>query len=155
MTQAVRRPVIAVLNGPNLNLLGERDPRAYGTVTLAEIEKDCIAAGDRLGFDVDFRQTNHEGVLIDAVHDLRHSAAGVVINPAALTHTSVGVRDALAVVAGPVIEVHLSNVHRREAFRHHSLVNEVADGVITGCGERGYVMAIEHVAHLVSGDGDR
>ena len=113
------RPVIAVLNGPNLNLLGERDPRAYGTTTLPEIEKLCHAVADRLGYDLDFRQTNHEGVLVDAIHELRHSAAGVVVNAAALSHTSVGVRDALAVVDGPVVEVHLSNIHRREAFRAH------------------------------------
>ncbi|WGY02811.1 type II 3-dehydroquinate dehydratase [Nocardioides sp. QY071] len=142
------RRVIAVLNGPNLNLLGERDPRAYGTTTLPEIEKLCHAAADRLGYDLDFRQTNHEGVLVDAIHELRHSAAGVVVNAAALSHTSVGVRDALAVVDGPVVEVHLSNIHRREAFRHHSYVAEVADGIVTGCGARGYAMAVEHVAHL-------
>jgi 3-dehydroquinate dehydratase-2 len=142
------RPVIAVLNGPNLNLLGERDPESYGTITLPEIEKLCHTAADRLGYDVDFRQTNHEGVLVDAIHELRHRAAGVVVNAAALSHTSVGVRDALAVVDGPVVEVHLSNTHRREAFRHHSYVAEVADGIVTGCGARGYAMAVEHVAHL-------
>ncbi|GAA3654714.1 type II 3-dehydroquinate dehydratase [Nocardioides ginsengisoli] len=144
------RTVIAVLNGPNLNLLGERDPEVYGTATLTEIEKLCLETADRLGFDVDFRQTNHEGVLIDAIHEVRRTAAGVVINAAALSHTSVSVRDALAVVDGPVVEVHLSNIHRREAFRHHSFVAEVADGIVTGCGARGYAMAVEHVAHLAA-----
>lgn len=148
MTQPVRRPVIAVLNGPNLDLLGERDPKAYGTATLADVEKLCVEAADRAGHDVDFRQTNHEGVLVDAIHELRHEAAGMVVNAAALSHTSISVRDALAVVEGPVVEVHLSNIHRREAFRHHSFVAEVADGIVTGCGARGYAMAVEHVAHL-------
>lgn len=150
MTPSVRRPVIAVLNGPNLDLLGERDPEAYGTATLADVEKLCLETADRLGFDTDFRQTNHEGVLVEAIHELRHAAAGIVVNAAALSHTSVSVRDALAVVDGPLIEVHLSNIHRREAFRHHSFVAEVADGIVTGCGARGYAMAVEQVAHLVS-----
>jgi 3-dehydroquinate dehydratase-2 len=146
---AADRPVIVILNGPNLDLLGERDPQAYGTVTLTEIEKLCLETAHRLGFDADFRQTNHEGVLIDAIHEVRRTAAGVVVNAAALSHTSIAVRDALAVVAGPVVEVHLSNIHRREAFRHHSFVAEVADGVVTGCGARGYAMAVEQIAHLV------
>lgn len=150
MTQPVRRPVIAVLNGPNLDLLGERDPKAYGTATLADVEKLCVEAADRVGHDVDFRQTNHEGVLVDAIHELRHEAAGMVVNAAALSHTSISVRDALAVVEGPVVEVHLSNIHRREAFRHQSFVAEVADGIVTGCGARGYAMAVEHVAHLAT-----
>ena len=150
MSDPVRRPVVAVLNGPNLDLLGERDPQAYGTATLADVEKLCLETGDRLGVDIDFRQTNHEGVLVDAIHELRRTAAGVVINAAALSHTSISVRDALAVVEGPVVEVHLSNIHRREAFRHHSFVAEVADGVVAGCGARGYAMAVEHVAHLVA-----
>lgn len=153
-TEPAARPVIAVLNGPNLDLLGERDPKAYGTATLGDVEKLCLEAADRLGFDIDFRQTNHEGVLVDAIHEARRTAAGVVVNAAALSHTSVSVRDALAVVDGPVVEVHLSNIHRREAFRHHSFVAEVADGIVTGCGARGYAMAVEHVAHLASGAGE-
>jgi 3-dehydroquinate dehydratase-2 len=145
------RPVIAVLNGANLNLLGERDPASYGRATLADVEDLCRRTADELGYDVDFRQTNHEGVLVDQLHEVRATAAGVVINPAAYTHTSVAVRDAVAVVRGPVIEVHLSNIHKREAFRHHSFVSEVADGVIAGCGAHGYALALQQVEHLLAG----
>jgi len=144
------RPVIVVLNGANLNLLGERDPASYGRATLAEVEQLCRSTADELGYDIDFRQTNHEGVLVDQLHEVRASAAGVVINPAAYTHTSVAVRDAVAVVRGPVIEVHLSNIHQREAFRHHSLVSEVADGVVVGCGAHGYALALRQVDHLLA-----
>jgi 3-dehydroquinate dehydratase-2 len=145
------RPVIAVLNGANLNLLGERDPDSYGPDTLSDVEDLCREIADELGYDVDFRQTNNEGVLVDQLHEVRASAAGVVLNPAAYTHTSVAVRDAVAVVRGPVIEVHLSNIHRREAFRHHSFISEVADGVVAGCGAHGYALALRQVDHLVRG----
>lgn len=147
------RPVIAVLNGANLNLLGERDPASYGHGTLSDVEDLCREIADSLGYDVDFRQTNHEGVLVDQLHEVRASAVGVVLNPAAYTHTSVAVRDAAAVVDGPVIEVHLSNIHRREAFRHHSFISEVADGVVAGCGAHGYALALRQVDHLVRGCG--
>ena len=142
-------PVIAVLNGVNLNLLGERDPAAYGNATLADIETLCRRTASELGYDVDFRQTNHEGELVEQLHEVRSSAAGVVLNPAAHTHTSVAVRDAAAVVRGPVIEVHLSNLHRREPFRHRSFVSEIADGVVVGCGAHGYALAVRQVDHLV------
>ena len=143
------RPVIAVLNGANLNLLGERDPAAYGRATLADVESLCRRTADELGYDIDFRQTHHEGVLVEQLHEVRASAAGVVLNAAAHTHTSVAVRDAAAVVKGPVIEVHLSNIHRREPFRGHSFVSEVADGVVAGCGPHGYALALRQVDHLV------
>jgi 3-dehydroquinate dehydratase-2 len=144
-------PVITVLNGANLNLLGERDPAAYGHETLADVEELCRKTAAELGYELDFRQTNHEGVLVDQLHEVRATSAGVVINPAAYTHTSVAVRDAVAVVRGPVIEVHLSNIHQRETFRHHSFVSPVADGVIAGCGTHGYALALRQVDHLVRG----
>ncbi|MBS9375650.1 type II 3-dehydroquinate dehydratase [Rhodococcus sp. B50] len=147
------RPIIAVLNGPNLNLLGKREPRLYGTATLADIEKSCRRTADDLGFDVDFRQTNHEGALIDSIHDLRESAAGFVVNAAAYTHTSVALHDALATVTAPIVEVHLTNVHAREEFRHRSYVAPVAKAVIAGCGPDGYEFAIRHLAALATDAG--
>lgn len=139
------RPVIAVLNGPNLNLLGEREPSVYGSETLADIERRCVTRADALALDVDFRQSNHEGELVTMVQDLRHSA-GVVINAGAYTHTSIALRDALMLVDGPIIEVHLSNVHAREAFRKRSYISEIATGVIVGCGPLGYELAVSAVA---------
>jgi len=141
----VPRPVIAVLNGPNLNLLGEREPSVYGSETLADIERRCVTRADALALDVDFRQSNHEGELVTMVQDLRHSA-GVVINAGAYTHTSIALRDALMLVDGPIIEVHLSNVHAREAFRKRSYISEIATGVIVGCGPLGYELAVSAVA---------
>ncbi|MGA4689567.1 MULTISPECIES: type II 3-dehydroquinate dehydratase [Rhodococcus] len=142
------RPTIAVLNGPNLNLLGTREPHLYGTTTLADIEKSCRRTADDLGFDIDFRQSNHEGALIDTVHELRESAAGFVVNAAAYTHTSVALHDALVTVAAPIVEVHLTNVHAREEFRHRSFVAPVATAVIAGCGPDGYGFAVRHLAAL-------
>lgn len=139
------RPVIAVVNGPNLNLLGEREPALYGSESLAEIERRCVTRADALGLDVDFRQSNHEGELVTMVQELRHSA-GVVINAGAYTHTSIAIRDALALVTGPIIEVHLSNVHAREAFRKRSYISDVATGVIVGCGSLGYELAVTAIA---------
>jgi 3-dehydroquinate dehydratase-2 len=142
------RPTIAVLNGPNLNLLGERDPATYGRATLADLEKLCLATAEELGYDLDFRQSNHEGVLVDAIHEVRASAVGLVVNAAAYSHTSIAIRDALVTVTGPVVEVHLTNIHAREPFRHHSYVAEVAAGSVTGCGTHGYALAIRHLDHL-------
>ena len=139
------RPVIAVVNGPNLNLLGEREPALYGSESLAEIERRCVTRADALGLDVDFRQSNHEGGLVTMVQELRHSA-GMVINAGAYTHTSIAIRDALALVTGPIIEVHLSNVHAREAFRRRSYISDVATGVIVGCGSLGYELAVTAIA---------
>lgn len=143
------RPVIAVLNGPNLNLLGEREPEVYGVETLADVEERCGAYADGLGFDVDCRQSNREGELVEMLHDLRH-AAGVVINAGAYSHTSVAIRDAVSMVEGPVIEVHISNVHAREAFRHYSYLSAVVTGVIVGCGTQGYELAISAIASRVA-----
>ena len=143
------QPTVLVLNGPNLNLLGEREPAVYGTDTLGDIEALCRKAASLAGLDVDFRQSNHEGDLIDAIHEARNSAVGIVINAGAYTHTSIAIRDALAAVSVPVFEVHLSNVHRREEFRHHSYLSAVATGVILGCGPSGYAYAIARISELV------
>ncbi|MFF9016768.1 type II 3-dehydroquinate dehydratase [Streptomyces sp. NPDC014870] len=140
---------VLVLNGPNLNLLGLREPAIYGTDTLDTIERLCLATGEPLGLRVDFRQSNHEGVLIDAVQEARTAHRGIVINPAGYSHTSVALRDALAAVGLPVVEVHLSNIHKREEFRHHSYVSGVADTVICGAGAHGYALALTHLARLV------
>ncbi|WP_160287267.1 type II 3-dehydroquinate dehydratase [Pseudomonas knackmussii] len=142
---------ILILNGPNLNLLGTREPATYGYETLADVEALCHARADELGLQVEFRQTNHEGQLIDWIHQARSRCAGIVINPAAWTHTSVAIRDALAAVELPVIEVHLSNVHKREEFRHHSFVSGIALGVLAGFGSNGYRLALDHFAHLLRG----
>ncbi|GAA4157121.1 type II 3-dehydroquinate dehydratase [Actinomadura keratinilytica] len=144
------RPTVLVLNGPNLNLLGRREPDLYGTATLAEIEARCHAVADRHGLRVDFRQSNHEGVLVDAVQE---GADGIVINPAAYGHTSVALRDALAAVDVPTVEVHLTNIHAREAFRHTSHTAAVSDAVICGAGAHGYELALLHLAELIGGEG--
>ncbi|MEU8590290.1 type II 3-dehydroquinate dehydratase [Streptomyces sp. NPDC048664] len=140
---------IMVLNGPNLNLLGQRQPEIYGSDTLADVEALCVKAAAAHGATVDFRQSNHEGELIDWIHEARLHHVGIVINPAAYTHTSVALLDALNACDGlPVVEVHISNVHRREEFRHRSYVSLRADGVIAGCGVQGYAFAVERVATL-------
>ena len=137
------RPSIVVLNGPNLNLLGEREPEKYGRATLADVESMARECAERGGHDLDFRQTNHEGVLIDWIQEVRHSADGIVINAGGWTHTSVAIRDALASVEGTVVEVHITDIHAREEFRHHSFISDVADAVIVGHGVRGYCEAID------------
>ena len=142
---------IVVLNGPNLNLLGVREPEVYGHQTLADVEEICRSAAVAAGFALDFRQTNHEGELLDWIHAARNRCAGIVINPAAWTHTSVAIRDALVASEVPVIEVHLSNVHAREAFRHHSFVSPIAKAVLAGFGSHGYHLALEHFSHTLKG----
>ncbi|GAB3255894.1 type II 3-dehydroquinate dehydratase [Arthrobacter pigmenti] len=141
---------VLVLNGPNLNLLGTREPGIYGTLTLADIEQLCTGAAEQRGLRVHFIQSNHEGSLVDAIHDAREAAAGIIINPAAYSHTSVAIRDALSGVELPVVEVHLSNIHRREEFRHHSYVSAVADVVIAGAGAQGYEMGLDWMANRLS-----
>jgi 3-dehydroquinate dehydratase-2 len=140
---------VFILNGPNLNLLGLREPEIYGRETLADVEAASGRLAGELGLGTDFRQSNHEGVLVDWIHEAREAAAGIVINPGAYTHTSVAILDALNAFAGPVIEVHISNIHRREAFRHRSYVSLRADGVIAGFGTEGYLLALRRMATLL------
>lgn len=142
--------LVFVLNGPNLNLLGKRQPHIYGHETLADVEAECRKTGAAEGLDIRFHQSNREYEIIDWVHEAREIAVGIVINPAAFTHTSVAILDALNTFEGPVIEVHISNVHKREAFRHHSYVSLRADGVIAGLGTQGYTLALQRVARLIS-----
>lgn len=141
---------IYVLNGPNLNLLGKRQPEIYGSETLADVEAAAISQAQAHGLDVNFLQSNAEYQLIDWIHEAREKAVAIVINPAAYTHTSVAILDALNTFEGPVIEVHISNVHKREEFRHRSYVSLRADGVIAGCGTQGYLLAIDRVACLAA-----
>jgi 3-dehydroquinate dehydratase-2 len=141
---------VFVLNGPNLNLLGLREPEIYGSDTLNDIEDRVTARAKELGFAVVFRQTNLEGTLIDWIQEARGKAAGIIINPAAYTHTSVALHDALKAVDVPIIEVHLSNIHAREEFRHHSYVSPVASGIIVGLGAHGYELALDGLARIVA-----
>ncbi len=145
------RPPVYVLNGPNLNLLGKRQPEIYGHETLADVEAECRRLGDELGLDIVFRQSNREYELIDWIHEAREAAKGIVINPAAFTHTSVAILDALNAFEGPVLEIHISNVHKREAFRHHSFVSARAEGVIAGFGVQGYGLCLRRMARLLTG----
>ncbi len=142
-------PTVFVLNGPNLNLLGVREPATYGYDTLADVEERCLERAKALDLTIDFRQTNHEGQLVDWIHEAREAADGIVLNAGALTHTSIAVLDALNAADLPIIEVHLSNIFRREAFRHHSYVSLAANGVICGLGPHGYELALEAVAALI------
>ena len=139
-----------VLNGPNLNLLGQRQPEIYGRATLADVEKLCRATAQRLGVAIVFRQSNHEGDIVDWINEAHaEKAAGLVINPAALTTTSIAILDALLVMAAPVIEVHISNIHKREKYRRHSYVSQAARAVICGFGVDGYALAITGLAAML------
>jgi 3-dehydroquinate dehydratase II len=140
---------VYVLNGPNLNLLGKRQPAIYGSETLADVEASCRNVGGELGLGIEFRQSNREYEIIDWIHEARERAGAIVINPAAFTHTSVAILDALHTFEGPIIEVHISNIHKREPFRHHSFVSSVAAGVIAGFGVQGYELALRRVARLI------
>lgn len=139
-------PVILVLNGPNLNMLGVRQPEVYGRTTLGDIEAACRERGSELGLTIEFRQSNHEGELVTWIQQARDNADGIVINAGAYTHTSVAILDALKVAELPVIEVHISNIHAREEFRHHSYISAAATGVIVGLGPQGYLFALEALA---------
>jgi len=139
-------PKVLILNGPNLNLLGTREPEVYGSATLDEIETECRARGAEIGLAVDCRQSNSEGELVDWIQDARDTYDALILNPGAYTHTSIAILDALLAVGLPVIEVHLSNIHRREDFRAHSYVSKAALGIIAGFGKGGYVMALDAVA---------
>ncbi|MGR3549743.1 type II 3-dehydroquinate dehydratase [Pseudooceanicola sp.] len=141
--------IVHVLNGPNLNLLGKRQPEIYGHETLGDVEKLCAETARSLGLVSQFYQSNLEGEIVEQIHAARDTAAGIVINPAAYTHTSVAILDALHAFDGPVIEVHISNVHKRESFRHHSYVSLRADAVIAGCGVQGYALGLQRLATLL------
>jgi 3-dehydroquinate dehydratase-2 len=141
---------VLVLNGPNLNMLGKRQPEIYGRETLADIEAACRAEAKGLDLTLDFFQSNHEGALVDRIQQAREANSGIVINAGAYTHTSVALLDALNAAEKPVIEVHLSNIYRREEFRHHSYISPVAVGVICGFGSQGYLLALRAMARLVS-----
>jgi 3-dehydroquinate dehydratase-2 len=145
-------PVILVLNGPNLNMLGVRQPEIYGRTTLGDIEALCREKAEELGVELDFRQSNDEGELVEWIQEARDNADGIVINAAAYTHTSVAILDALKLSELPVIEVHISNIHAREAFRHHSYISAAATGVIVGLGPAGYVYAIDALAAILAAD---
>ncbi|KNX35966.1 type II 3-dehydroquinate dehydratase [Luteipulveratus halotolerans] len=141
----------AVLNGPNLNLLGQREPQTYGSTTLAAIEASCAEVASELGCELSWFQSNHEGALVDEIQRLAADGTdGVVINAAAYTHTSVAIRDALATLDAPFVEVHISNVHAREGFRAHSYLSDLASGVIVGCGVQGYELAVRRLVALTS-----
>ncbi|MDJ0629951.1 MAG: type II 3-dehydroquinate dehydratase [Rhodobacter sp.] len=140
---------VYLLNGPNLNLLGQRQPEIYGAETLADVEAACLILARDLGLDLRCLQSNYEGQLVDWIHEARDDAQAVVINPGAYSHTSIAILDALNTFDGPVIEVHVSNIHAREPFRHHSYVTQRAQGVILGCGVEGYPLALRRVATLL------
>lgn len=147
--------IVYVLNGPNLNLLGKREPHIYGHETLAEVEAACHREASALGLELRFHQSNAEFQIIDWIHEAREDAGGIVINPAGFTTTSIAILDALQSCECPIIEVHISNIHRREPFRHDSYVSKVAAGVIAGCGTQGYVLALQRIARLVGGAGTK
>jgi 3-dehydroquinate dehydratase II len=142
-------PLIAVLNGPNLNMLGSREPALYGAATLGDVEALCAETAQALELAIDFRQTNHEGELITWVQECRDRARGIVINPGGFSHTSVALMDAILAAELPCVEVHLTNIHAREEFRRHSLISRAANGVICGLGIRGYGLALTAIAEML------
>ncbi len=144
-----KQPTVLVLNGPNLNMLGVRQPDVYGRESLGDVEAACAAKAKALGLGIDFRQSNIEGELVTWLQQARGRHAGIVINPAGYGHTSIALLDALLVTELPVIEVHLSNIHRREPFRHHTYTSQAATGVICGLGSQGYLLALEAMANLI------
>ncbi|MBL9063365.1 type II 3-dehydroquinate dehydratase [Tabrizicola sp.] len=141
--------LVTLLNGPNLNLLGLRQPEIYGRETLDDVAAKVSDLAEELGLTLRALQSNHEGQLVDWIHEARGKSAGIIINPGAYSHTSIAILDALHAYDGPVIEVHISNIHKREAFRHHSYVSARADGVIAGCGTEGYLLALRRIATLL------
>lgn len=144
------RQTIDIINGPNLNLLGQRQPELYGHDTLADVDRRCAAVADGFGIGIRQMQSNHEGQIVDWIHEARETAAGIVLNAGALTHTSIAVLDALNAYDGPVIEVHVSQLHKREAFRHRSYVGLRADAVLMGFGVNGYALAVRHLCEMLT-----
>jgi 3-dehydroquinate dehydratase II len=149
MSNTESRPLVVILNGPNLNMLGTREPELYGSATLDDVELLCAETAEQLGLAIDFRQTNGEGELITWVQECRGRAAGIIINPAGYTTTSIALMDALLAAGLPTIEVHITNIHRREEYRQHSYVSKAAVGVICGLGVRGYAYALQSMADLL------
>jgi 3-dehydroquinate dehydratase-2 len=151
--KAARRPSakkpVLVLNGPNLNMLGKRQPKIYGRETLADVEKACRAEAARLGLTIEFAQSNHEGALVDLIQAAREKNSAIVVNAGAYTHTSVALLDALNAAELPAVEVHISNIYKRESFRHHSYISPAAVGVIAGLGTQGYLLALQALARLL------
>jgi 3-dehydroquinate dehydratase-2 len=145
---------ILILNGPNLNLLGTREPEVYGRETLADVERACRKTAETLGLEIDFRQSNREGELVDWIQEACEHHAGIIVNAGAYSHTSVAILDALKAAERPVIEVHLSNLFRREAFRHHSYISQAAQGVICGLGAAGYLYALDALGRRLSAEGE-
>jgi len=143
--------VIQVIHGPNLNMLGKREPGIYGSNTLADINAELYESAQRLGVTIETFQSNHEGAIVDKIQEIMNTHQGLIINPGAYTHTSVAIRDAILLLDMPVIEVHLSNIYKREAFRHHSMIAGVATGQISGLGNRGYFLALEYLANRMTG----
>lgn len=148
-------PTIYILNGPNLNLLGKRQPHIYGSKTLADVEAEMRSLATELGCEILFHQSNREYEIIDWIHEARENGAAIVINPGAFTHTSVAVLDALNAFEGPVIEIHISNVHQRESFRHHSFVSLRANGIVVGMGTEGYLLALRGAVAKLTADVER
>jgi len=142
--------LITILNGPNLNLLGKREPEIYGHATLEDVEKSCSKVAAEIGLACELMQSNIEGELVNMIHTCRETSAGIIINPAAYTHTSVAILDALNTFEGPVLEIHISNVHQREEFRHHSFVSKRANGSVIGMGVEGYALCMRHMGALLS-----
>ncbi|WP_378955583.1 type II 3-dehydroquinate dehydratase [Pelosinus sp. sgz500959] len=148
----IEKPCILVIHGPNLNLLGKREPNVYGKLTLNEINDKLIAKAEKLGIRLEFLQSNYEGAIVDGIQQADGRFAGIVINAAAFTHYSIAIRDALAAVSVPAIEVHLSNIYKREQFRHHSVISAVVHGQISGFGADSYLLALEAIAGIIGGE---
>ena len=139
---------ILLLNGPNLNMLGKRDPKVYGDITLNNVEKACKKLAKQNGLELESKQTNYEGQIVELIHTAQETSDAIIINPGAYSHTSIAIFDALEMFHGPIIEVHISNIHKRESFRHFSYVSQRADSVIVGCGVQGYELAILHLVQI-------
>ena len=143
------KKTVLVIHGPNLNMLGRREPEKYGTATLDEINQAMTAHGKKMDINIETFQSNHEGAIVEKIQACNDTCAGVIINPAAYTHTSIAIRDALLLLSVPIVEIHLSNIYKREAFRHKSLISDVATGQIAGFGMRGYLLAIDAISDLI------
>jgi len=149
MTQKIKK--IQVVNGPNLNMLGKREPQIYGSLTLDQINTDLAQQAIQSGLDLGFFQSNHEGAIVDKIHEIfDENIAGVIINPGALTHTSIALRDALLLLSCPIVEIHLSNIYKRESFRHKSMLADIVTGQIAGFDHYGYQMALSAIANMIN-----